>query len=335
METTFNLTPTSSLLAQQFPGQVGDLIPFLLDPSITDIFVNGHHSIWIEKNGVLEETPLHLKESLIWDLVERMMLPLQRRLSSAFPFADGTLSDGSRFHIVLPPTALPGPSISIRKHAALEKGQNLSWGTDPSIGAWLERQFMARKNILIAGATGAGKTTLARQLLAHTDRTERVVILEESRELTINHPHVLSLEARPTHPELAGEIPLRTLLKQALRMRPNRIVLGECRGEEAVEWVHAMNTGHRGTLTTVHANSALQGLRRMENLIRMGLPHVNTLVIRENIASTLEVIVFVQQERGMRRIDEMVTLHGLEGEVIRYNVIVDRHTWIDRSEEKK
>jgi pilus assembly protein CpaF len=305
-----------SLIQKQFPGRASALLPFLQDDSITDILINGPGQLFVERNGLLarEVSPFLERDSLS-DLVERMLVPIGKRVDAAHPYADGRLLDGSRFHIILPPIAAEGPFISIRKQKG--SGVTLESFGEASPVAFVRSELLAEKNILIAGATGSGKTTFLSRLIDAVPDRERIAIVEETREIRTLHPHSLSLEARPPTPDGVGEVTLRTLVKNTLRMRPDRIVVGEVRGEEAFDLLLAMNTGHRGTMGTIHANSALDALKRLESLAILVGYHIPLKVIREWVASSIQLVVFLHRREGRREIAEILSVQGLEGEVYR------------------
>lgn len=304
-------------LEQQFTGNARLLLPFLQDTEVTDLLINGTKSFFIEKEGTLrsEKNPFEdLDQIRNW--IERLLVPIHKRVDAKMPYVDGRLLDGSRFHLIMPPLAVDGPFISIRKkrptfNCALETFGN------PEVIAWLKEQMAEKKNMLIAGSTGSGKTTLLSRCLELVPPTERIAIIEETKEIEVSHPHVLHLEGRPPTPEGVGEISLRVLLKNALRMRPDRLILGEARGEEAFDMLQALNTGHKGSLGTLHASSAQDALRRLEALALLSGVQVPHRVIREWIAANIQIVVFLEKEAGRRQIKEVLTLHGLEGEKYR------------------
>ncbi len=301
----------------QFLGKAAALIPLMEDPSITDILINGPDVMYVEKSGSLVrcDSPFSNVET-IQDFIERLLTPLGRRIDAVHPFADGSLLEGSRFHIILPPLAAMGPLISIRK---LKRSETLSleaFGADEVV-SWLRNKIRDRKNLLIAGATGSGKTTLLSLLLNEVPAGERMVLIEETREIKTSHPHTVSLEGRPATPDGKGAISLRTLVRNALRMRPDRIVLGECRGEEAFEVLQAMSTGHHGSLGTIHSNHARDGLKRLEILSLLSGLGLSSHAAREWVASAVEAVVHLARQGDRRYIREAVEVQGLEGDVYR------------------
>ncbi len=304
-------------LEQQFTGRAERLLPYLKEEGITDLLINGLHSAFVEKHGQMLPipNPFSIRQELT-DFIERLIVPLGKRADAARPYLDGKLADGSRLHIILPPLAVEGPLISIRRGAARPSDLRHAFG-DPAWIEYLEARLRERKNVLICGGTGSGKTTLAALLLESLPSDERLLLIEEAMELRVNHPHALHLEARPPSPDGLGEVTVRTLLKNALRMRPDRIVLGECRGAEAFELLQAWNTGHGGSLSTLHAKGCLDGLRKLEALALLsGLPLAHG-ALKEWVASAVDVVVYVEREAGRRQIREIFEIQGLEGEVYR------------------
>lgn len=304
-------------LKKQFVGRTAAIIPCFGEDEVSDILINGTQQMFIEKNGFLEPVPnpFNTRDSLN-ELIERMILPLGKRVDAAQPYLDGRLSEGSRFHIILPPIAVEGPIISIRK-----KKQKLRLGLKDFISGpmidFLSRETLRGANLLIAGGTGAGKTSLLSCLLALVPIEERIAIIEETSEIYVDHPHVIHLEARPPSPEGKGEVTLQALVKNSLRMRPDRLILGECRGTEAFDMLHAMNTGHKGSLGTIHANSALDALRRLEALTMMAGISLPNRTIKEWIGSAIHGVIYLEKRGGSRQIIEIISLNGTEGEVYR------------------
>lgn len=310
-------------IEQQFTGKAAALLPYLYDSLVTDILLNGTTTLFVEREGnlIAAKNPFEGPDE-IRSWMERLLIPIQRRFDAKAPYVDGRLLDGSRFHIILPPLAVQGPFISIRKKRRLEDTSIYSFG-DHTLVSWLIKQVALKKNILIAGSTGSGKTTLLSRCLELVPEYERIVVIEESREIEVRHPHVLSLEGRPPTPDGIGEISLRILLKNALRMRPDRIILGECRGEEAFDMLQAVNTGHSGSIGTIHASSALDALRRFETLALLSGVQVPHRVVREWIAANIQIVVFLKKDVQKRTIEEVLTIHGLEGE--RYRITPLHH----------
>lgn len=309
--------PASTPLRRQLQGRSAVLVPWLEDERVTDLLVNGTHSFWVERDGCLtEEPPPFADRAAIAELIERLLVPLGKRIDAASPWADGRLADGSRFHVILSPIAVEGPVVSIRRMRSAEAAPLEAFGPPEPI-EWLRREVAEGRNVLVAGATGTGKTTLVTRLLEEAPPGERIVIVEESVEIRPRHPHVLHLEARPPSPDGTGAVTPRSLVRQALRMRPDRLVVGECRGGEALDLLQAMNTGHRGSLSTLHANGAADALRRLEGLALSAAPGLPPRVVREWIAASIHVVAQLERDGPRRRLREVIAVHGLEGEVYR------------------
>jgi pilus assembly protein CpaF len=314
---------------------LGPLDPLLDDPAVDEIMVNGTTPIWIERAGRLEATDAAFAdEAQLRGAIERILAPLGRRADEAEPIADARLPDGSRVNVVLPPLAVDGPLLTIRRFrprgldaAALVAGG--TWST--ALHDLLARAVRARLNILVSGGTGSGKTTTLNALSAFIDAAERVATIEDTAELRLQQPHVVRLEARPANVEGRGEVTIRRLLRNALRMRPDRIVVGEIRGPEALEMLAAMTTGHDGSLSTVHASSPAAALRRVETLALMAdvdLPHA---AVREQIADGLDLVVHQARLRDGRRqvvaVSEVVRVAGGPATRDLYTVRDDRPRW--------
>ncbi len=298
-------------LASQLQGRAAALLPLFDDETITDILLNGTHSLFVEREGRLETRPSPFTDrGHFQDFIERLLTPLGKRIDAASPFADGRLVDGSRFHVLLAPLAVEGPFVSIRRFRRAEHATLASFGP-PHVVAWLVEKLTGGANVLVVGGTGSGKTTLVTRLLDRIPPGERILVVEESVEIRPHHPHVLHLEARPASPDGTGEVTLRQLLRNALRMRPDRLILGECRGEEAFDLLQALNTGHRGSLSTLHANGCRDGLRRLETLA--SLAGFRGSALREWTASAVQIVVQLRE----RRIREVVSVRGLEGDQYR------------------
>jgi pilus assembly protein CpaF len=295
---------------------LGPLERFLADSEVSEIMVVDSKTLFVERRGKLELTGCEFTDDdAIRAVIERIVTPLGRRIDESTPLVDARLKDGSRVNAVIPPLAIRGPCITIRKFAKepLTTSDLVGFGSfTPEIARFLERAVKARKNIVISGGTGSGKTTLLNVLSASIPSTERVVTVEDAAELRLSQPHVVSLEARPPNLEGNGEYSIRDLVKNALRMRPDRIVVGECRGSEAIDMLQAMNTGHEGSLTTTHANSPREALARIETLCLMAGLDLPVRAIRQQIASSIHVIV--QQSRfsdGSRRVTHVSEVVGL------------------------
>lgn len=310
---------SASPLFRQLVGRSAVLVPFLEDPTVTDILINGVQSLYIEREDGLksEPSPFSSAEAL-FDFIERLTVPIGKRVDAAHPYLDGRLLDGSRFHVILPPIAPEGPLISIRKFRPVSPEAMLAAFGPKAVMGWLRDQVQLRRNILIAGGTGSGKTSLLSCLIGEISPSERIAIVEESIEIRPCHPHTFHLEARAKSPDGTGEVTLRALLKNTLRMRPDRIILGECRGEEAFDLVQALNTGHSGSLSTLHSNGARDALRRLESLVLLAGFAIPLKIIREWIGSAVDVVVHLERRGNMRRVKEITLVHGVEGEVYRF-----------------
>jgi pilus assembly protein CpaF len=280
---------------------LGPLDPLLADPTVTEVMVNGPGPVWIERGGRLERTDLQLDRATIEHLVERVVGPLGLRIDRASPLVDARLPDGSRVNAIVPPLAIDGPYLTIRRFSV--KPIALTDACTPAIAELLRDAVHARRNIVISGGTGAGKTTLLNALAAHIPRHERVVTVEDAAELQLPGEHVVRLEARTANAEGAGEVSVRDLVRNALRMRPDRIVVGEVRGAEALDMLQAMNTGHDGSLSTCHANSPADALRRLETMVLTGNVALPLPAVRDQLASAIDLVVQVaRDERGSRRV---------------------------------
>jgi len=300
---------------------LGPLEPFLDDEKITDILVNGPFDIYVERNGKLEKTAARFRDAQhLASIAQRIATAIGRRIDEASPMVDARLADGSRVNIVLPPLVLNGGSISIRKFPkqiltldAMVRQQNLS----PEVARLLEIAARSRLNMLISGGTGSGKTTLLNAVSQHIDCDERVITVEDAVELRLQQPHVVQMETRPPNIEGVGQVGQRELVRNALRMRPDRIIVGEVRGAEAFDMLQAMNTGHDGSMSTVHANSPRDALYRVENMVMMANLSLPLRAIRMQIASAVNLIVHIERmQDGIRRVQSVAEIAGMEGEVI-------------------
>jgi pilus assembly protein CpaF len=300
---------------------LGPLEPLLADEGITDIMVNGPDQIYIERGGKLELTKVRFRDDAhVMNIATRIVSAIGRRVDESTPLCDARLADGSRVNIIIPPLAIDGPSISIRKFSkkkitldVMSRQNNIS----VAMANLLKIAGRCRLNILISGGTGSGKTTLLNAISQMIDSGERIVTIEDAAELQMQQPHVVRLETRTANLEGNGEITMRDLVKNALRMRPDRIILGEVRGSEAVDMLQAMNTGHEGSLGTIHANRPREALTRLENMIGMAGINLPSKAVRTQIASALDMIVQVSRMRdGVRRITHVVEVIGMEGDVI-------------------
>lgn len=306
---------------------LGPLEPLLADDGITDIMVNGPSKIYIEKKGRIQLTKAKFRDARhLVQVAQRIAIQIGRRVDESSPIVDARLLDGSRVNIVLPPVALDGASISIRKFSktAVSFKQMIEGKTIiPEMARLLEIASACRLNTLVSGGTGSGKTTLLNALSTMISESERIVTIEDSAELRLQQPHVVRLESRPANIEGEGKITIRDLVKNALRMRPERIIIGEVRGDECLDMLQAMNTGHDGSMATVHANSASEALDRLENLVSMAGGNLPSKVIRQQIASALDIIIQTERMRdGKRRIKEITEVIGLDkrGEFIIQNL---------------
>ncbi len=299
----------------------GPIEPFLADESVSEVMVNGPAQIYVERQGRLMSVPTHFTNSdSLMRVIERIVSPLGRRIDEGVPMVDARLPDGSRVNAIIPPLSLVGPVLTIRKFSkqrfTMDRLVELGSLT-AEMADFLQICVAHRKNILVSGGTGSGKTTFLNALSAWIPPSERIVTIEDAAELRLAQPHVISLEARPANVEGRGEITIRELVRNALRMRPDRIIVGECRGGEALDMLQAMNTGHDGSLTTGHANSPRDLLSRMEVMVLMAGMDLPVRAIREQIASAVDIIV--QQTRfadGRRRVTSVVEVDGMEGDVI-------------------
>ncbi|TYL70888.1 CpaF family protein [Bradyrhizobium cytisi] len=317
------------LLAEEIADDMtgyGPLRPLLLDQTINDIMINGPSNVYVERSGKLERIAVRFRDNEhIAAVAQKIAAQVGRRVDESSPMVDCRLPDGSRVNIILPPLAIHSPCISIRKFPSRRlniSGMIANGSMTPALGQLLEIASRCRLNVLVSGGTGSGKTTLLNALSQFIDHSERIVTIEDAAELQLQQPHVISLETRPPSLEGTGQVTQRDLLWNALRMRPDRIVVGEVRGAEAFDMLQAMNTGHDGSISTVHANSARDALTRVENMVQMGQVNLPSRAIRAQIVAALDIIVQVERMRdGQRRIIQITEVIGLEGEVITTNDI--------------
>jgi pilus assembly protein CpaF len=289
---------------------LGPLEQVLADPAVTEVMVNGPHEVYVERRGRIEPTDVRFaSEEALRDAIERILAPLGRRVDELSPMVDGRLADGSRVNVVIPPLSVDGPALSIRRFTGARPGPDelVASGTlTAELRNLLAEAVRGRRSMLISGGTGSGKTTLLNALSAYIGSEERVITIEDAAELRLRQPHVVRLESRPPSVEGRGEVTIRDLLRNALRMRPDRIVIGEVRGGEALDLLTALNTGHDGALSTLHANSPADALRRLETLALMadlGLPHE---AIREQVRRGIELVVHLARSPlGERRVVEV------------------------------
>jgi pilus assembly protein CpaF len=300
---------------------LGPLEPLLADPEVCDILVNSPKKVYIERRGKLELTNVEFKDDEhLMRVIERIVSTVGRRIDESSPMVDARLTDGSRVNAIIPPLSLDGPVLSIRRFGAeplrmsslIEKN-----ALTKDMADMFEMCVRARLNVLISGGTGAGKTTLLNALSSYIPDDQRIVTIEDSAELQLQQPHVVRLETRPPNIEGRGEVAQRDLVKNALRMRPDRIVIGEVRGGEAIDMLQAMNTGHDGSLTTVHANTPRDALARLETMIQMTGMRLSDRAMRQQIASALDLVIQAARlSDGTRRITSISEITGMEGETI-------------------
>jgi pilus assembly protein CpaF len=300
---------------------LGPLEPLLADPTISDILVNSHNTVYIERRGKLERTDTAFKDDEhLMRVIERIVSTVGRRIDESSPMVDARLKDGSRVNAIIPPLSIDGPVLSIRRFGAepLSMAKLVDHkALTKDIADMLQMCVTARLNTLISGGTGAGKTTLLNALSAFIPQTERIVTIEDSAELQLQQPHVVRLETRPPNIEGKGEVTQRELVKNALRMRPDRIVIGEVRGGEAIDMLQAMNTGHDGSLTTIHANTPRDALSRLETMIQMTGMRLSERAMRQQVASAIDLVLQVARlSDGTRRVTSISEITGMEGDTI-------------------
>jgi pilus assembly protein CpaF len=300
---------------------LGPLEPLLADPTICDILVNSHGTIYVERHGKLEVTNVAFKDDEhLMRVIERIVSSVGRRIDESSPMVDARLRDGSRVNAIIPPLSIDGPVLSIRRFGAeplrmTSLIENKALTRD--IADMLQMCVSARLNVLISGGTGAGKTTLLNALSAYIPEDERIVTIEDSAELQLQQPHVVRLETRPPNIEGKGEVTQRDLVRNALRMRPDRIVIGEVRGGEAIDMLQAMNTGHDGSLTTIHANTPRDAVARLETMIQMTGMRLSDRAMRQQIAAAIDLVIQVARlSDGTRRLTSISEITGMEGETI-------------------
>jgi pilus assembly protein CpaF len=314
---------------------LGPLEPLMKDPSITDILINGHQTVYVEREGRLERAPVSFSdERHLLHIIQRIVGQAGRRVDETSPMVDSRLPDGSRINAIIPPLALDGALVSIRRFGAtpILAGDLVSYRSIAGeMMQFLAACVRARLNILVSGGTGSGKTTLLNALSAFIPDDERVVTIEDAAELKLQQPHVGRLETRPSNAEGAGEINTRDLVRNALRMRPDRIVIGECRGPEALDMLQAMNTGHEGSLTTIHANDTRDALGRLEVMVGMAGFDLPIWVIRRQITSAIHIVVQVTRLLGgTRKVVKISEVTGIEGEAYSmHDLFVFKQTGVD------
>ncbi len=300
---------------------LGPLEPLLADEAVTDIMVNGPHQVYVERKGKLELTDVVFRDDAhVLHVATRIVTEVGRRVDESTPLVDARLKDGSRVNIIIPPLAIDGPTIAIRKFSKKEITLDVmarQGNISPDAATVLKIAGRARLNILISGGTGSGKTTLLNAMSRMIDHGERTITIEDAAELQLQQPHVVRLETRPANIEGEGEITMRHLVKNALRMRPDRIILGEIRGEEAIDMLQAMNTGHDGSMGTIHSNTPRDALTRLENMVAMAGFKLPAEAVREQIQSAVHMIIQISRMRdGKRRITQITEITGMEGEVV-------------------
>lgn len=305
---------------------LGPLEPLLLDESINDIMVNGPDKTFVERGGKLVQVPVRFRDwTHLTNICQRIAASVGRRVDESSPMCDARLKDGSRVNIVLPPLAIDGPSISIRKFSKkpIDFEKLIQFGAlTPPIARVLEIAARTRLNIIVSGGTGSGKTTMMNALSRFIDPAERVVTIEDAAELQLQQPHVVRLETRPASLEGKGEVNARDLVRNALRMRPDRVIIGETRGAEAFDMLQAMNTGHDGSMSTIHANNTRDALARIENMVQMSSMGLTSRAIRQQICAAVNIIVQVERQRdGGRRVTQVTEIAGMEGETTLLNDI--------------
>src|SRR5271166_3909701 len=304
----------------------GPIEPFIKDPTVTDILINTHKRCYIERFGQLQETKVYFKdEAHLLRIINRIVSAIGRRVDESSPMVDARLRDGSRVNVAVRPIAVDGPLVSIRKFAerALDIDRLIELGTlRPAMAEVLAAAVAGKVSTIIAGGTGSGKTTMLNALSTYIPNEERLITIEDAAELQLQQQHVGRLETRPPNLEGKGEIRQRDLVKNALRMRPDRIIIGECRGEEAFDMLQAMNTGHEGSMTTIHANSPRDALKRLEQMVGMAGMPMTLGAIRSQIASALTLVIQAQRlPDGSRRVTSISEVTGMEGDVIQMHEI--------------
>jgi pilus assembly protein CpaF len=316
---------------------LGPLEPLLADPTISDILVNSHKTIYVERRGKLQTTNVAFKDDEhLMRVIERIVSSVGRRIDESSPMVDARLRDGSRVNAIIPPLSIDGPVLSIRRFGAEPLRMHMlieHKALTKDIADMLQMCVTARLNVLISGGTGAGKTTLLNALSAYIPEDERIVTIEDSAELQLQQPHVVRLETKPPNIEGRGEVTQRDLVRNSLRMRPDRIVIGEVRGGEAIDMLQAMNTGHDGSLTTIHANTPRDALARLETMIQMTGMRLSDRAMRQQIASAIDLVVQVARlSDGTRRLTAISEITGMEGETITMQeIFVFERTGVDSS----
>ena len=324
---TLGVTQRAKLIEEveyEFTG-LGPIQPFLDDSSIDDIIVNGHKTIYVERKGELEERPSRFRDDVhLMNIIQRIVGPIGRRVDESSPYVDARLPDGSRVNVIIPPVALDGPMLSIRKFREqpfkASELVHLEMLSREMLG-FLASAVNSRLNVLICGGTGSGKTTLLNALSSFIGKKERVVTIEDTAEIRLQQRHVVRLETRPRSPDNpAAEISARDLMRNALRMRPDRIILGEVRGTEAIDMLQAMGTGHHGSMATIHANNPRESLDRLEILVGLGEMRADARTLRRYIANSIQIVIQAQRMTGgKRRVVSIVEVTGVEGDAYTLN----------------
>lgn len=299
----------------------GPLEPLLEDPSVSDILVNSYDSVYVERKGKLEKTAIQFRDNQhLLTIIDRIVSNVGRRVDESSPMVDARLQDGSRVNAIIPPLALDGPAMSIRRFIQdkLSTEDLINIGSmNDAMAEVLAEIVKAQLNIVVSGGTGTGKTTILNILSSFIGSTERIITIEDSAELQLQQPHVVRLETRPQNIEGKGEISQRELVKNSLRMRPDRVIIGEVRGGEALDMLQAMNTGHDGSLATLHANSPRDAISRLENMVSMAGLKLPISAMRSQIASAVDVILQLERmEDGKRKITSITEVQGMEGDII-------------------
>ena len=300
---------------------LGPLEPFVRDPEITEIMVNGPFAVYIERGGKIHKTEAEFKgEEDLRRTIDKIVARVGRRVDDASPYVDARLADGSRVNAIIPPLAVKGSALTVRKFSAdpFTAKDLVDFGTlTPQLVHFLDACVRGRLNILVSGGTGAGKTTMLNVLSAFLPEDERIITIEDSAELRLQQPHVVSLEFRPPNIEGEGEVTIRDLVRNALRMRPDRIVVGEVRGGETLDMLQAMNTGHDGSISTIHANSPRDVLSRLETLALMAGMDLTVRALREQVAAAIDLVVHVTRlQDGVRRVTNVTEVVGMEGDTV-------------------
>lgn len=316
--------PERQRLFEQITAEIlgfGPLQPLLEDDTITEIMVNGPKNVYVERKGKIVRVPITFEgNDHVMRVIDRIVAPLGRRIDESSPYVDARLPDGSRVNAVIPPISLVGPTLTIRKFSKnpITVEQLISYGSiTPEAVEFLKACVIARLNIIISGGTGSGKTTLLNVLSGFIPSDERILTIENAAELQLRQEHVVTLESRPANIEGRGEITIRDLVINALRMRPERIIVGECRGAETLDMLQAMNTGHDGSMTTAHANSPRDALSRIETMCLMAGMDLPVRAIREQVSSAVDLIVHQERMRdGSRKVTHITEVSGMEGDVI-------------------